>query len=490
MTLQDYHPKSNGKVSFPTANVYSLWRQQGLAVVRLRDGDSPPPEQLVQAIWCHQRLRRDALRLTDGRRLRILHPGFWNHAAGPDFRNAVIQIESEPPRSGDIEVDLVAQGWRAHGHEQNPAYAQVVLHVVWDTPKEPAAMPTLVLRDVLDAPLAELALWLGSDGARDLPQELMGRCRAPLRDLSEDARADLLRQAAMVRLQSKAAQLDARAREAGWEQALWEGLLRALGYKNNVWPLQRIGEVMRFPNSQPKAVPVMAWQSRLLGVSGLLPTDLTRQLVVTDEYLRRVWEHWWRERDAFTEFALPRAVWRLSGLRPANHPQRRLALAAHWLAGSDLPTRLEQWFTTAQPREKLADSLLATLQPPLDDYWSWHWTLNSARMPRPQPLLGVTRVTDIAVNIVLPWLWIRAAAGKNEALRRAAEERYFAWPAGEDNAVLRLARQRLLGGAPRRSLDSAAAQQGLLQIVRDFCDHSNALCENCRFPELVRALGK
>jgi len=35
-------------------------------------------------------------------------------------------------------------------------------------------------------------------------------------------------------------------------------------------------------------------------------------------------------------------------------------------------------------------------------------------------------------------------------------------------------------------LKTAAAQQGLMQIVRDFCDHSNALCANCRFPELVR----
>jgi hypothetical protein len=29
----------------------------------------------------------------------------------------------------------------------------------------------------------------------------------------------------------------------------------------------------------------------------------------------------------------------------------------------------------------------------------------------------------------------------------------------------------------------------LLQIVRDFCEHSNALCESCRFPELVRSWG-
>jgi hypothetical protein len=35
-------------------------------------------------------------------------------------------------------------------------------------------------------------------------------------------------------------------------------------------------------------------------------------------------------------------------------------------------------------------------------------------------------------------------------------------------------------------LKTASAQQGLMQIVRDFCEHSNAICEACRFPELVR----
>jgi hypothetical protein len=31
----------------------------------------------------------------------------------------------------------------------------------------------------------------------------------------------------------------------------------------------------------------------------------------------------------------------------------------------------------------------------------------------------------------------------------------------------------------------AAAQQGLMQMVRDFCDHSNAICERCKLPGLV-----
>jgi hypothetical protein len=30
------------------------------------------------------------------------------------------------------------------------------------------------------------------------------------------------------------------------------------------------------------------------------------------------------------------------------------------------------------------------------------------------------------------------------------------------------------------------AQQGLIQMVRDFCDHSNAICDRCKLPDLVR----
>jgi hypothetical protein len=89
------------------------------------------------------------------------------------------------------------------------------------------------------------------------------------------------------------------------------------------------------------------------------------------------------------------------------------------------------------------------------------------------------------VNVILPWLWIRAAEGKNAALQLEIERRYFDWPAAEDNSVLKLARQRLLGTSIRRALRNAAEQQGLMQIVRDFCAHSNAICEDCRLPAMA-----
>jgi hypothetical protein len=55
-----------------------------------------------------------------------------------------------------------------------------------------------------------------------------------------------------VRLRSKAAQFQARARQAGWEQSLWEGLFRGLGYKRNVPILQsKLRLYLRLPKPPP-----------------------------------------------------------------------------------------------------------------------------------------------------------------------------------------------------------------------------------------------
>ena len=248
-------------------------------------------------------------------------------------------------------------------------------------------------------------------------------------------------------------------------------------------------------------------QARLLGLGGLLPAELPGGTSGAGPYLRRVWDCWWREREEFSDQLLPRAAWRFHGLRPANHPARRLALAAHWLADENFIPKIEKWIATefsmreharksrpeANPRtrhgEPAHSALKDLLQVEHDDFWSWHWTFRSARLKRAQPLLGAARVTDLAVNVILPWLWTRAREGRNEEIRQEVEERFFAWPAAEDNSVLKLARQRLLGGPSRGRWRSAAGQQGLLQIVHDFCGHSNAVCENCRFPELVGGSG-
>jgi hypothetical protein len=283
--------------------------------------------------------------------------------------------------------------------------------------------------------------------------------------------------------------MQARARQAGWEQALWEGLFRALGYKQNFWPMQRLGELRGRLCTEDVKASVLGLQARLLGVGGLLPGELPHAHAVNGSYVRRLWDCWWRERERFRDCALPRSLWKFSNLRPANHPQRRLALAAHWLADRQLPARLEAWCIRKTGNAGHHHSLFEALQTGKDEFWAQHWTLRSRRFDKSQPLLGAARVTDLAINVILPWLWIRAVEGKNVKLREELEHRYFSWPAAEDNAVLRLARQRLLGGASARAVAGAAAQQGLLQIVRDFCEQSDAVCAQCQFPEMVRQWG-
>ena len=482
------------------SSYYARFRLQSGGVCVLREGETPPPEQLLQAVWQHQHLLRQQLKTLDGQSVRILHPGFISREGGPDFRSAVIQFGDAPPRTGDVEIDLHTNGWHAHGHDTNPAFAKVILHVVWEVGVQASACspergsnklklelqppPRLVIRERLDSPVAELSLWLNSEGVEGLPEELRGQCCAPLRELTPEKLSELLQQAAQIRFQAKAAYLSARARQAGWEQSLWEGIFRALGYKHNSWPMQNLAE-HRTRWLAPKTSP-LELQARLLGIGNLLPAELTRAQASADTYIRRVWDQWWRERDEFSDCVLPRLLWHFHGQRPANHPQRRLALAAHWLADDGLVGKIEHWCAADLADAKLAGSLQELLQIEPDEFWSWHWTIRSARLKKPQPLLGAGRVTDLAVNVILPWLWARALEGQNKKLQTLIEHRFNVWPAAEDNALLRLARQRLLGGGHRRLFSGAAQQQGLMQIVRDFCDHSNAVCDQCRFPELVR----
>ncbi len=468
-------------------NFYAVWRTQFAATDVLHDENGPPSERLLQAVWQHQRIQRDQLKTNAGNPVRIFHPGFISVEGGPDFQGAIIQIGDASPRSGDVEIDLHPAGWRAHGHDKNKNFQNVILHVVWDeiqTGARDNSPPRLSLKNMLDAPLAELGRSLENEPLRALPDSLRGKCCAPLRGLDEAQLTELLHEAARVRFEHKAAQFRTRAKISGWEQVLWENLFRALGYKHNAWPMQNLAETkLRWARGAHSA---FALQTRLLGVSGLLPDELTRAQKSSDTFLRRAWDSWWRDRDEFAGCLLPRTVWKFHGLRPANHPQRRLALAAHWLADNHFISNIEAWSAAKLPGGKLLDSLLKLFQVEGDEFWSRHWTFQSARLPKPQPLLGAARVTDLAVNVVLPWLWTRAREGGNEKLQGEIERRFFTWPAGEDNSVLKLARQRLLGSSNARLLKSAAAQQGLLQIVRDFCEHSNAVCEQCRFPELVR----
>ena len=124
--------QKQSQVSPRSTSFYAQWRSRHGAATALGDAGDAPPERLLQAIWQHQRLQRDQLRTLDGGPVRVLHPGFASVEGGPDFRGAVLQFGAAPPQSGEVEVDIRSSGWHAHGHDRNPAFQKVLMHVVWE----------------------------------------------------------------------------------------------------------------------------------------------------------------------------------------------------------------------------------------------------------------------------------------------------------------------------------------------------------------------
>lgn len=105
------------------------------------------------------------LPLEDGRRCLLLYGGQPGSSAGPDVRDAVLFLlpaspgEGKRRLEGDVEFHLHAGDWFAHGHQDDPRYNRVVLHVVhYLDSKVPTrrqdgvVVPACSLRDLPRAP--------------------------------------------------------------------------------------------------------------------------------------------------------------------------------------------------------------------------------------------------------------------------------------------------------------------------------------------------
>src|SRR5688572_33151932 len=73
-------------------------------------------EKLLQKIWLRGDFNRAGAVLSDGRRLKIVHPGKWNLLGGPDFADARLRFSDNAERetSGDIEAHLRPVARHAH----------------------------------------------------------------------------------------------------------------------------------------------------------------------------------------------------------------------------------------------------------------------------------------------------------------------------------------------------------------------------------------
>ncbi len=90
---------------------------------------APAREAELAAWWAAEgAVGRDFV-AASGERVRVLFAGRAGGSAGPDFRDAVIAIDGAR-RVGDVELHVSVAGWRGHGHDRDPRYDGVALHVV------------------------------------------------------------------------------------------------------------------------------------------------------------------------------------------------------------------------------------------------------------------------------------------------------------------------------------------------------------------------
>jgi hypothetical protein len=172
--------------------------------------------------------------------------------------------------------------------------------------------------------------------------------------------------------------------------------------------------------------------------------------------------------------------WRLSGLRPLNHPLRRLAAAA---ALFTTPCTLaETWTELAEnfPADCLTqarDQLLAIHHP----FWDCRLTLTGKRAAQPAALIGEARANAILINVLVPFL---AAHGVGTPFARKLLAQL---PVEQDNAVLKETAFALFGrDVPNSLLRDGLRRQGLIQIFHDYCLNDRSRCNACPLPALLQ----
>jgi hypothetical protein len=426
-----------------------------------------PNELEVQARWFAGEFGRSFVS-SAGEKVEIVQFGTWNRESGPDFRDVSVRIGHAEPVRGSMELDLLDRSWETHGHASNPMFEDTVLHVFVEKSDREFFTRTAANRNVAQIQINPAAL--PKAFTANVPLARPGRCHAPLKNLPEDRVRSILHGASQFRLRRKAALIRAKIEIHGREEALYQEIAAALGYKENKLAFTVLAQRLPLVSLREKD-PVEA-EALLFGVAGILDSpDLGAYQGSVRTYLRELWDRWWPHREGMQRMILPAKTWRLTGTRPANHPQRRLAglavLTSHW----PMFSRAANKCAISHVRK-----FLARLEHP---FWDTHYTIAADPMTKPIAIIGESRISEILANVMFPfWTCLGADVWPD----------YSQLTAVLSNRRLETGATRLFGDDSRRGdfLGTVANQQGLLQIYEDFCLQDDSDCVRCPFPEQMR----
>ena len=392
-------------------------------------------ERLLQQIWARGEFDARDLRLRDGRSLTIVRRGRWNRRSGPDFLDAEVRlggVDGSAVLRGDIELHLRASDWGQHGHAKDPAYANVILHVVLfpATGADAAGadgkpIPTLELLPLLERDLEAYAEEAAVEALAGRPFSRLREALAaePLEVLSRSVERHSVR-----RWEMKMALARRRIEISGWEAACHQTALEVLGYR---------------PNRAP-----------MLAVARLMPLDVWRE-GGGEDVVETAWRH-------------AEADWVRGGVRPANHPRVRLEQYLRWVrARPDWPARLKRigYDFSDEMAAGFASLMNSDLRQRRRVLRLAHWRSRLAHEATADQI-GGSRLDTMICDAWLPLLAATMemqAVGGNERGCDIARRLWLDWRCGDAPAeLLRLAREFEVGGEAAGGGLSQGVLQGLL----------------------------
>lgn len=464
-------------------------------------------EDLVRCIWFGGHHRR-ILTTEDGSRLEVLSPGWWNVEAGPDFRHAEILLERKGLVKGDVEIHVHAKDWKRHGHDKNPAYNSVVLHVClrndsqrrYATSADGTRIPQLCLEKHLDTDLAELQETIPLEDYPDQADSLSHQCQKRIREshVDDEWLGKLLDYAGDERILAKARRFQSALQAKPFDQVLYEGLMEGLGYKSNSAPFLQLSRVctLSYLRSRAEALDddhdrAEVMQAALFGVANLLPKGKAELDDESQAYVDRLREHWATMANDFVRQVMDADVWQFSGTRPVNYPSRRIGAISRLLSGylvDGIGRSVLQCFEAgagsssdtrrARAVLKAIDELFVGLS---DPYWDFRYGFGGKRLTSSRKLVGRDRALILVVNILVPILLQYAREHDDPHLEERVHSVYRHCRKLAPDSVTRFMAHHLFGGEKRARLciTGARRQQGVHQVYKDFCKRDDTDCSDC-----------
>lgn len=410
----------------------------------------------MQYIWQHRLWPQAHSQTVDGRRIQVLDPGQLNTNSGPDFFNAKIKIDGQL-WAGDVEIHIRATDWHRHGHQVDPAYDSVILHVVDrdDTIiRRSDGQPIPQMRMPCNPAFHQRYAALAEHADRDLP------CASLIPSVPAIIVTDWIQSLAFERLYQKSDRIAEllSSMQSDWDAVCYITLARSLGFGINGDPFQRLATSLPLRFISRHADSLFTIQALLFGQADLLPPE--GQDSYADQ-LRREYNHFAHKFGIKPPQSLS---WKFSRMRPANFPHRRIAILASLLHSH---TRLLQLILGIES----IDQARQLFSPTLSGYWADHYNF-SRPAPSTPSLLSNSSIISLIINTVVPIQYTYATLHSDDVLAQRAITLLQLLPS-EKNSIV-----DLFSHAGIKAPD-ALTTQALIQLRQNYC--LTRKCLYCRF---------